>query len=236
MEALCALPDWEVAVVADRKTPKTWASGACHFLSVRDQLSMPFDTVRKVPFRAYTRKNLGYLYAIANGATVIFDTDDDNLPTEDIVLEDPDSTAVSFAYKQDLDRTTVNVYTHFGRSDIWPRGLPLEDIDVREGIEYLDATSPPPTLNGRALIQQGLADLDPDVDAIFRLLHPQDIAQVKFCRDAPTLKLARGILSPFNSQVRRQHAVRLQIDLELTPHRTPFTTATLSGACSSRSP
>ncbi|VDM75263.1 unnamed protein product [Strongylus vulgaris] len=32
------------------------------------------------PENSYTRKNIGYLYAIKNGAKWIYDTDDDNKP------------------------------------------------------------------------------------------------------------------------------------------------------------
>lgn len=36
--------------------------------------------VRKLPYKSYTRKMIGYLYAISQGAEWIYDTDDDNRP------------------------------------------------------------------------------------------------------------------------------------------------------------
>jgi hypothetical protein len=120
MQALCGLPDWEVSlilpfglacssnpwcrkvvVVADLKTPKDWQSGpACHYVSVDEQRRLPFSIRRLTPFRAYTRKNLGYLYAISLGAEVIFDTDDDNLPTQGINMHDVDDVeSVLVAYQ-----------------------------------------------------------------------------------------------------------------------------------------
>ena len=36
--------------------------------------------VRKLPYKSYTRKMVGYLYAISRGAEWIYDTDDDNRP------------------------------------------------------------------------------------------------------------------------------------------------------------
>lgn len=44
---------------------------------------------------------------------------------------------------------------------------------------------------------QGLADVDPDVDAIFRLTQPLNIT---FAKSAPSVVLPHGIMAPFNSQ------------------------------------
>eukprot|EP00923_Selenidium_pygospionis_P034046 GHVN01059535.1.p1 GENE.GHVN01059535.1~~GHVN01059535.1.p1 ORF type:complete len:281 (+),score=14.89 GHVN01059535.1:139-981(+) len=64
------------------------------FLSVEDQLAWMGQEqdqtkdsaisavgrfLEAIPFRHFARKNIGYLYAIAHGAQVIFDFDDDNL-------------------------------------------------------------------------------------------------------------------------------------------------------------
>ena len=101
----------------------------------------------------------------------------------------------------------MNIYSHFGRPDIWPRGFPLEDIDVRRPVAYLPeyASIPEPARGVLAppmLVQQGLADLDPDVDAIFRLTQVQELKQARFCKRSPSLRLSPGTFSPFNSQVR----------------------------------
>ncbi|GAA96847.1 uncharacterized protein L969DRAFT_87927 [Mixia osmundae IAM 14324] len=203
MEALCALDNWEVAVVADLKTPRSWSSGpACHFLSTNYQSRLPFRVVSRIPYKAYTRKSIGYLFAIANGAELIQDTDDDNLPNEEIVLQDPDSPEFMTALPSGNLETSrvINPYAHFARGDIWPRGFPLEEYDRNATMRYLKASEASENVQGRALIQQGLADLDPDVDAIFRLLNREDIAKVRFCKAVPSLKMARGALAPFNSQ------------------------------------
>ena len=53
------------------------------------------------------------------------------------------------------------------------------------------------------LIQQGLVNGDPDVDAIFRLTrkYPLVPLEVTFDPSAPPVFLPEGIFSPFNSQV-----------------------------------
>ncbi|PIO68768.1 hypothetical protein TELCIR_09431 [Teladorsagia circumcincta] len=39
-----------------------------------------YSSERNLPYKSYTRKNIGYLYAIEHGAEWIYDTDDDNKP------------------------------------------------------------------------------------------------------------------------------------------------------------
>lgn len=49
-----------------------------YFLSSDDQKAIENDFVSSLPWRSFGRKNVGYLYAIARGAKVIWDFDDDN--------------------------------------------------------------------------------------------------------------------------------------------------------------
>ena len=49
------------------------------FLSYEDQVKMPSSFVKQLPWNSFGRKNAGYLYAITQGANVIFDFDDDNI-------------------------------------------------------------------------------------------------------------------------------------------------------------
>ncbi len=48
------------------------------FLSDKDQEKIQMAFVEKMPWGSFGRKNIGYLYAIANGAKYIWDFDDDN--------------------------------------------------------------------------------------------------------------------------------------------------------------
>jgi hypothetical protein len=49
------------------------------FLSEQNQNDMHLPFVDHLPWNSFGRKNVGYLYAIAQGAKVIFDFDDDNI-------------------------------------------------------------------------------------------------------------------------------------------------------------
>lgn len=64
-----------MVVVADTKSPKEWTCGSCVYLSVEDQQCLNYDIMKVTPYKAYTRKNIGYLWAIQQGATKVFDTD-----------------------------------------------------------------------------------------------------------------------------------------------------------------
>ncbi|KAI9241338.1 MAG: hypothetical protein BYD32DRAFT_433235 [Podila humilis] len=205
MELLCTLEGWNMVVVADRKSPAEWTCGSCVYLSIQDQKCLGYGIVEVTPTDAYTRKNIGYLWAIQQGATKVFDTDDDNIPTgKNIIFEN--STESVVGYRSDNEGKSVNIYAHFGRPDIWPRGFPLQEIDMRRPTSYLPEYESLPEqvrniLSPPMMIQQGLADLDPDVDAIFRLTHVQELKQVKFCKKSPSIRLSPGTFCPFNSQV-----------------------------------
>ena len=49
------------------------------FLSAISQANLNNEFVDAMPWFSFGRKNIGYLYAIANGAKTIWDFDDDNL-------------------------------------------------------------------------------------------------------------------------------------------------------------
>jgi hypothetical protein len=178
---------WSAVVVGDTKTPATWACPGVDFLSVELQKKMFGEFADLLPYRHYCRKNLGYLYALQRGAQMVIDTDDDNIPYDN--------------FGHNIDRKVtgrllrgpgwVNVYKWFVDDlHIWPRGLPLDAIDSVGTISNTTAALDCP-------IQQFLADNDPDVDAIFRLVHKGEFFFRK--NDAPAV-LDPQCWVPFNSQ------------------------------------
>ena len=137
--------------------------------------------------RNYARKNIGYLIALSEGTEVIIETDDDNLPQ------------IGFwqmrVRKQDAPTSKgagwINVYRYFSDANIWPRGFPLTEVgSLAPTLDTLQITK------SDCPIQQGLADENPDVDAIYRLILP---LPQNFAKDV-YVALARGSWSPFNSQ------------------------------------
>ena len=142
-----------------------------------------------MPWNTYSRKIAGYLYAIKNGAEIIAETDDDNIPYNDwnINLD---------AYNN-LDyidhKGFVNIYKFYTDSKVWPRGFPLEKIiDSFDNKIQLKRNKNVKKVG----IFQFLADEDPDVDAIYRLTNNQPIY---FNKNQP-INLEPGAICPFNSQ------------------------------------
>ena len=155
-----ALSSSQLTVVGDLKTPKAWKCAGVRYLSVDDQMALPFALSGVLPYNHYSRKMVGYLDAMALGADVIVDTDDDNIPKDDWGFPSFDGYYDTLA----LSAGFVNIYQLYTSKKIWPRGLPLHLITRNFGpersIEKRDA---------RIGVWQGLADEDPDVDAVYRL-------------------------------------------------------------------
>lgn len=179
---------WDIVVVGDEKTPEEWARVAeVHFLSLDRQFALFPHLACMAPLGHYSRKNLGYLYAINQGADCILETDDDNWPLDSFGQN------VSMIVDGNLvgGGDWVNIYRFFSDENIWPRGLPLDAIHhYGKIIKKKDQRECP--------IQQFLVDADPDVDAIFRMVFKD--CRVEFNKDADPIILEKGTWVPFNSQ------------------------------------
>lgn len=175
----------EFIVIGDAKSPPHFNLAGCDFYSIERQQTLKFELAKILPVKHYARKNIGYLIAISKGAETIIETDDDNLPLESFWNDRTKQVNASLLN----NKGWVNVYKYFTKSHIWPRGFALENI--------LDEL---PTLENQSLIecpiQQGLADENPDVDAIYRLTLPLPIV---FNR-SNSIALGKNSICPFNSQ------------------------------------
>jgi len=173
-------------LVGDERSPADFSQPGATYLDLKAQLATGFELARIQPAGHYARKNIGYLAAIREGATVIIETDDDNIPLPEFWRE----RRLQMRGRVFTDPPWVNVYKCFSQGHIWPRGLPLDR--VRDPAPNQDA----PIEERACPIQQGLANDNPDVDAIYRLLMP---LPVKFDAGDPVL-LAGASWCPFNSQ------------------------------------
>ena len=180
------LRDWKIILVGDKKTSLDWSYPSVTYLSPESQ----FEVARKfsdlLPWNSYTRKNIGYLYAITQGARVIYESDDDNIPLDNWV----NTPEFSVNAEMISDASFVNVYSYFTDKKVWPRGLPLS---------YVLGTQEPKILHTQNLkigIWQYLADEDPDVDAIYRLTLNDPI----YFKWREPVVMSHGTCCPFNSQ------------------------------------
>jgi hypothetical protein len=158
------------------------------FLSIEDQQVGRFSLAENLPTKHYARKNIAYLQAISEGATCIYETDDDNAPN---LSWQPRSEWIAGGRRlTEAGERWVNVYRYFSEANIWPRGLPLDEIRTTvPAAERFDNER-------RAPIQQGLVNGSPDVDAIWRLVMDREFD----FDDAPSVYLEPGKWCPFNTQ------------------------------------
>jgi glycosyltransferase involved in cell wall biosynthesis len=188
IEAFSKLKDYHLVVVGDKKTPADWHYENCTYLNTDKQVELSSALANAIPFNHYGRKMIGYVYAMQQGADVIIDTDDDNIPYDN--WEFPSFEGNYMTSKDNLG--WVNIYHHFSEQPIWPRGLPLRNInDSRDKLQWQKEKT-----KQRVGIWQGLADDDPDVDAIYRLTSNKPCT---FQKKEPVV-LEKGTASPFNSQ------------------------------------
>ncbi len=172
-------------VIGDTKSPSSFNLEGCDFWSVDKQLTLPFELAKITPTKHYSRKNLGYLIAIKNGAEEIVETDDDNIPREEF-WKAKQKEAKGHYFE---DAGWVNIYHYFTEKMIWARGYPLEELQKKQIPAGAEKTVVSP-------IQQGLADENPDVDAVYRLTYPLPLSfEIK-----TRLLLGKNAWSPFNSQ------------------------------------
>ena len=180
--------DARLVIVGDKKGPAAYDVEGVQFLSLQGQLELGFDLAHSLPTGHYARKNIGYLVAIQDGATCIYETDDDNAPLESWTMRQ--ETVHVRAVPQD---GWVNVFRWFSSETIWPRGFPLDE--VRESLRFAPEFSEE-LIRVSAPIQQGLANNSPDVDAIWRLILDEPFE----FESGPSLCLRPAAWCPFNSQ------------------------------------
>ncbi len=179
--------DYQFIVVGDETSPSNFELEGCDFYSLEQQIASGLKFAELCPKRSYARKNIGYLLAIRGKASLIVELDDDNFPRQSFWAPRERE-----QYVHTLEAAGwVNVYSYFTDNQIWPRGLPLDAVQSQSplwdslNVNHVDCP-----------IQQGLADANPDVDAIYRLLFPLP----QNFRSDRRLALQTGTWCPFNSQ------------------------------------
>ena len=184
--------DYDIIIVGDLKTPhKSYDNKNIIYIHPEKNLTNYQLFCNKLPFNHYSRKNIGYLYAIKNKYDVIFDTDDDNYPLE------------NFKDWEKLKDTKIitepkfpNIYSLFTDVHIWPRGFPLELINKSEEIKINDNN----IIYSNIGIYQSIANDDPDVDAIFRLTNQNYNKNIIFDEDKSFI-LNKNVYTQGNTQI-----------------------------------
>ena len=227
------MDNWCCVIVSDKKSiPKTIYDSYLNirkvvYLDIEEQhrifhLLNHFEIYDQIPFNHFGRKNLGYLYAMMNGAKYIYDTDDDNrvvepFRTSGIPILEPFGNSDSDRSKFDFDfeikefkemsdgssliddhiqnASTFNIFLLCSTRQIWPRGFDITQLtesfklqkSFKSQTDFIDSllrktngikeTKDWNTLrdsnsnnSNPFIIQQWLANIDPDYDALGRLI------------------------------------------------------------------
>ncbi len=176
--------DFHLIVVGDEKSPFTY-SEEVEFITYQEQLSLNYGIIDFLPANNYARKNIGYLIAMERKSETIYETDDDNYPVDD--------TWGPYEKEQDImqisDTRWFNVYSHFTTNKIWPRGLPLNQLNK---ITYKTIDKHPI----QSYIQQEIVNGSPDVDAIWRFTEDKTFT----FDNSSSIAMHKGTFCPFNSQ------------------------------------
>lgn len=176
------IDDWKVVVVGDLKSV-TYQHENVKFLTVQEQQDLGFNIFNTTPYNHYSRKNIGYIYSIGQGAEYVYDTDDDTIPYKNWGIKD---------FKCDkaiLGDKYINPFSFFTDQNVWPRGYHLPYINKIQQYTKEDG-------DYNVGVWQGIIDGDSDFDAIYRLIINKHI---KF-NDHEDIVISPNSYSPFNTQ------------------------------------
>ncbi len=179
--------DYKMIVVGDVKTPSNWCCNDVDFISIDHQETDAFEFTNVLPHNHYCRKMIGYVKAIKSGAEYIVDTDDDNIPKERWGFPGFEG---EFDFVSE-NKGFVNMYQLYSNDKIWPRGFPLKRINTPYDLDNDLFRN-----TCKVGVWQGLADEDPDVDAVYRLTNDNPC----YFKERKPVVLGKGTISPFNSQ------------------------------------
>lgn len=195
-------------VIGDKKTPVE-AKKYCEdlgrqyhqemiFMDVADQvvyLEKYPELAEHLPYNSIQRRNIGLLYAFANGAENIITIDDDNyLADKDFIRQhavgEKEMTVVS------SDKNWLNVCEYleekYGRT-FYHRGFPQE-------IRFQSDEKKETLKKIKVVVNAGFWLDDPDIDALTRLYYLGKPVEVTRYLKENNFALEKGTWSPFNSQ------------------------------------
>lgn len=187
IERFQSLPDWELVVIGDKKTPQDYNLKRGVYVPPEEQEKYDKELSDVIGWNCIQRRSFGLLWAHDMGADIVAVVDDDNIPYEhwgrDLI--------VGKEVEVNLYHTDLPAFDPVGAVDaqrLWHRGYPLQLLSKRDytkvGREKIHID-----------IQADFWDGDPDIDAICRMEHAPE------CKFDPSgFPLAGNKMSPFNSQ------------------------------------
>lgn len=220
------LHQWCLVIVGDLKSPQEYKIISSQvrerqviYLNPKEQDKFSDSFSKALPWNSFGRKNIGYLYAMKNGAKVIWDFDDDNYikfwmdgaaPDSNVFLDSHISLSraknvTASVVSCDSNTLFFNPYPYLGATaeNAWPRGFPISNVNLIPSSKCNFQTQN--IISDKIGILQSLADHQPDVDAIFRMTKQDkfyfDYLKVKTIpKNSFYMLLSNGLYTPTNAQ------------------------------------
>jgi hypothetical protein len=187
LRRFAAMPDWELVVIGDKKTPPDFHIDGAVYVGPDEQEKYDPDLSDALGWNCVERRNYGFLWARDMDADVVAVVDDDNVPLDgwgDRVFVGQD-VEVDY-YETDLiafDPVAVTEHPH-----LWHRGYPPQLLAERHfGAPTRKVVKPD--------VQADFWNGDPDIDAFCRMQFKPDVTF-----DPARFPLASNKVGPFNSQ------------------------------------
>lgn len=183
------LEGWDLIVIGDKKTPDLKLKNGL-FIPHQEQENLGFESVKHIPWNIIQRRNVGYLYALREGADVIATIDDDNIPYDHWGKSlHVGSNFKSEGVWNELVCDSLFEYETSLMPRIWHRGYPIQRLDKRNNRIKKDLT-------GFVEVQAGLWNGEPDVDAVCRIAN----GPFNLNFEHKTVMIDNKCYSPYNTQ------------------------------------
>jgi hypothetical protein len=187
IEKFDAMPDWELVVIGDLKTPKDYKLKRGTYWSPEMQEKYDKQLSDAIGWNCIQRRNFGLVIAHDMHADVVAVIDDDNIPLADWGKNIMVGKDIEVNYYE----TALPAFDPIGATNypqLWHRGFPLQLLSKRDyssksrRIVHCD-------------VQADFWNGDPDIDAICRMEHAPECSF-----DDKYFPLAANKIAPFNSQ------------------------------------
>ena len=199
-----AMPDWDIVVIGDLKTPEDYSLENGIYVSPEEQEKYDKELSDAIGWNCIQRRNFGLLWAHDMGADIVAVIDDDNIPYDDW----GQNLMVGKEVKVNYYENSLPAFDPIGATNekhIWHRGYPLQLISRRDYSKVSKKIV-------HADVQADFWNGDPDIDAICRMEHAPE------CNFDPScFPIANNKVAPFNSQNTFLKASLLK-DYFLFPH------------------
>ena len=199
-----AMPDWDIVVIGDLKTPEDYSLENGIYVSPEKQEKYDKELSDAIGWNCIQRRNFGLLWAHDMGADIVAVIDDDNIPYDDW----GQNLMVGKEVKVNYYENSLPAFDPIGATNekhIWHRGYPLQLISRRDYSKVSKKIV-------HADVQADFWNGDPDIDAICRMEHAPE------CNFDPScFPIANNKVAPFNSQNTFLKASLLK-DYFLFPH------------------